>query len=125
MQKSGKVIEKTGDEVTIEFKRTSACGNCKACKTFEDASYATIHIKTKSDAEIGDTVDINMSSKQFVLSVLILYGLPLVALIVGALVGTFISDAFDLDYEGIIAFGMAILFMCVTLFFMRFIKTIV
>ena len=122
MKKSGKVIEKNGDEVTIEFKRTSACAGCKACKSFEDSEYATIHIKTNSAASIGDTVDISISSKRFVLSVLILYGLPLVGLIIGALAGTFISNTFELEPQGLIAFGTAILFMCITFFFIRFIK---
>ena len=130
MKKSGRIIEKNGDEVTIEFKRTSACENCKVCKSFEDASYATIHIKTNdskfismdtdiSTACVGDTVDISISSKRFVGSVLILYGLPLVGLIIGALIGTFISNHFELGFEGLIAFGTAFLFMCVTFFFIR------
>ena len=116
MQKSGKVIEKNGDEVTIEFKRTSACGNCKACKTFENASYATVHIKTNSTANIGDTVDVSISEKQFVLSTLIFYGLPLFGLIIGALVGTFISNYFGIEPEGLIAFVSAILCMCMMFF---------
>ena len=123
MQKSGKIIEKNGNEVVVEFKRTSACGNCKACKTFEDASYATIHIKTTSTANIGDTIDISISDKQFVLSSLMFYGLPLIGLIIGALVGTFVANIFEIEPDGFIAFGGAIFFMCMAFFVVRIVKT--
>ena len=95
MKQSGKVISISKDlkTVTVRFKRTDACGKCHACFTFS-SDEADIELENTVGASVGDEVTIQLHSNSVLKASLIMYGIPLIALIIGTLLGSLKSDMF-------------------------------
>ncbi len=91
MRQYGKVIEICGNMARVSFKRTKACGNCKACFTL-GSDEAVIEIVNSAGASAGDYVAIELHAKSMVKASLIMYGLPLIGLMLGVILGSLLSD---------------------------------
>ncbi|MBR6007113.1 MAG: SoxR reducing system RseC family protein [Clostridia bacterium] len=89
----GTVAALNGDTATVVFKRSKACGDCHACVSFGSDSAQT-EIANTLGAQVGDRVAIELHSGSVIKASLILYGIPLIALLAGALLGSLISDLF-------------------------------
>ena len=86
MRQTGKVIETKGKKAVVRFVRSDACGHCNACFRL-GSNEADIDIDNALNAQTGDLVGIEMHAKSVLKASLILYGVPLVALLVGAFIG--------------------------------------
>ncbi len=95
MRQSGKVIAVSPDEktVTVRFKRTDACGKCHACFTFS-SDEADIELENTVGAKVGDELTIQLHANSVLKASLIMYGVPLIALILGTAIGSLKSDMF-------------------------------
>ncbi len=107
----GRVTKVTGEKVTVVFKRGAACGSCKACSEGQNENEMEISAYNDCDAQIGDTVAVKMEAEFMLKATLIMYGLPLVTMMLGFAIGNFIS--------AIVAFGTGILFMLLTYFIIK------
>lgn len=87
----GTVHEIKGDQATIVFKRSKACGDCHACASFGDGN-SVIELENTLGAKVGDRVRIELHSGAVFKASLILYGIPLIALLLGVVLGSRISD---------------------------------
>ena len=83
MRQTGKVIELKGKKAVVRFLRSDACGHCNACFRL-GSNEADIDIDNVLGAKIGDVVGIEMHAKSVLKASLLLYGVPLVGLLVGA-----------------------------------------
>lgn len=90
MIEQGKVIKVEGDVAYVQFKRTSACGNCQACGMLKDMSEVTVDVKNTGGAKTGDTAVIEFSFKHSLKSSLLAYGFPLLMLFIGVFFGYYI-----------------------------------
>jgi sigma-E factor negative regulatory protein RseC len=95
MDEVGVVKVLKGDVAIVSVSRKSACEQCKAgCSLTE--SEAEIEAINEAGAEIGQKVRVLMSPHSYLKGTLLVYGVPSVALIVGAVIGKeFLSLLFE------------------------------
>lgn len=89
MIQQGTVVDKKEDMLTIKFQRGSACGNCKGCSGKDTC----LTMEIKGSAEIGDEVKVEMPQGQVAKASLLAYGIPLVGLFAGFLLGQLIGKS--------------------------------
>jgi sigma-E factor negative regulatory protein RseC len=88
MEETGVVSRVDGPKAYVTVKRQSACDACaagSACKVSE--SGAEIEAFNAVHAEVGDTVKISFKAFTYLKGTLLIYGIPALALVVGAVVG--------------------------------------
>ncbi|MBS7228683.1 MAG: SoxR reducing system RseC family protein [Eubacteriales bacterium] len=90
-QRCGTVVKIDGGTAVVRFKRTKACGQCKACFTL-GSEEADIEMENTLNASVGDVVEIELRERSMVKASLIMYGIPLLGLIAGTLLGALISE---------------------------------
>jgi len=108
-QKNGRVsrIEKDG-WVMVVTEKGDACSNCESaqfCHSLADCSRMETRVLNRANAEVGDRVSISLSSRSVFKSALILYILPTLSLLLGAISGSGLHR-----HIGIGETGAAILF---------------
>ena len=88
-QKRGRVssINQNGWAMVVTEKG-DACSNCESaqfCHSLADCSRMETRVLNRANAGVGDTVTISLSSSSVFKSALILYILPTLSLIIGAI----------------------------------------
>lgn len=89
----GRVISLSGNKAVVRFGRSDACGHCNACFHLGSPE-ADIEIENTLGAKEGDVVTIELKGSSMVKASLIMYGAPLVGLLVGVLVGAQWGDLY-------------------------------
>lgn len=114
MAEKGVVTEIKNNIAVVKMVRTEACAKCRACIAGMSEQEMFIDAQNACDAKVGDWVEMELVGSGFFQAVLIMYGIPLIALIVGMLVGFYvISPVFHLTGTGtdeIIGFITGLLF---------------
>lgn len=92
MEEVGKIIKTEGGEAIVRIRRHSACSNCRhKCQLAGSASDESAQIEVRVDntigARSGQRVVLRMKEQSLVFASLIIYLLPLFALIGGYFVG--------------------------------------
>ena len=111
-QKKGRVsrIEKDGWAMVVTEKG-DACSNCESaqfCHSLADCSRMETRVLNQAGAGVGDTVSISLSSRIVLKSALILYILPTVSLLLGAVGGAGLHKQLGIgDTGAAIVFGFA------------------
>ena len=113
-QKTGRVssIEKDGWAMVVTEKG-DACNNCESaqfCHSLADCSRMETRVINRANARVGDRVTISLNSSSVFKSAMILYLMPTLSLILGAIIGSGLHN-----YLGIGDTGAAILFSFVGL----------
>jgi sigma-E factor negative regulatory protein RseC len=93
-----KITSKGLTEVLTE--RHSACGGCQTthgCTTCLSSSKIKARVNNPVGARPGDVVEIHMKSRAVWQGALILYGFPLLGLILGAIIGATIGGEVSAD----------------------------
>lgn len=86
MEQVGKVISVKGELVDLEVKRMSACGtSCDSCHSSCEQKSEYITLPNLVNAKVGDYVEIHSDTSFILISMLKVYGIPLV-LFIGAIV---------------------------------------
>ena len=91
--RSGRVISTEGKQAVVRFVRSDACGRCNACFTL-NAHEADIEISNTLCAKVGDIVSIELKGGGVVQASLIMYGVPLLGLLIGVAVGSQWGDLY-------------------------------
>ncbi|HMK55400.1 MAG TPA: SoxR reducing system RseC family protein [Dissulfurispiraceae bacterium] len=129
MEETGVVSRIDGPKAFVSVKRQSACDACAAgsvCKV--SGSGAEIEAFNAVHAEVGDTVKISFKAFTYLKGTLLIYGVPALALVAGAVLGKdFVSDFFpgsDPDMlSAISGFSLMIVsFLCVKILIRKFEK---
>ena len=110
MRQTGRVISTDGKTAVVRFKRSSACGKCNACFTL-GSSEADVEIDNLLAAKAGDDVVIELHGSNILKASLLMYGIPLAALILGVFVGNIWGDLW--------AAGLGLAFAAGTFFIFR------
>lgn len=87
MLELGKVTAVMNDNVQVQFKRTSACDKCRAC-SIDQGGKVSITLKNDLGAKVGDIVEVEIWEKAVTLSYLIVFGIPLVMLLLGIILAS-------------------------------------
>ncbi|MCL2574200.1 MAG: SoxR reducing system RseC family protein [Defluviitaleaceae bacterium] len=112
MGEIGKVIEIVGEEIVVSHRRTGACASCKICARGQDDNEMIMRAKNDCDAEIGDYVEVELQEGALLKAVSMAYGIPLVAMMAGFVIGFLIGGE-------IVAFSVGIVFMGVAYVFIK------
>jgi len=111
-QKKGRVssVSKDGRAIVIT-ERDDACSNCKSaqfCHALADCSRIETRVLNWANAGVGDRVIISLSSMSVFKIALILYILPTVCLVLGAVGGAGLNEQLGIGETGAaILFGFA------------------
>jgi sigma-E factor negative regulatory protein RseC len=103
-------------------ERKAGCGDCGhkgSCNMIEGADHMLVKALNSARARVGDSVELFLSTKTKIKSMLILYILPVIGLLVGALSGGSLSRVVGLNENfGTLLFtfmGLALAFILVRL----------
>jgi positive regulator of sigma E activity len=111
-QKKGRVrsVGKDGWAMAVT-ERDDACSNCESaqfCHSLADCSRMETRVFNRANAEVGDRVIISLSSSSVFKSAMILYILPTVSLLAGAIGGFGLHQQMGIgENVGAILFGFA------------------
>lgn len=100
------MIEEVGTLVELKGKhtamvmctKTSLCENCAAngsCAIGDDGNIRLIEVQNSFGASVGERVRIATTTKSFLQSSFLLYIVPLIALVIGAIVGKLAGENLD------------------------------
>lgn len=117
MEQCGVIVGLDDGNAIVSIKRDTACGKCKACPSSNE-NEVLIKVLNNINAQPGDKVGITMEPSKILRAAAIVYGIPLVGLVVGVLAGMSVASQFNIDPE---LFGLAggILFTLLTFFGIR------
>ena len=105
----GKVVRVEGANAVVEVERTAACAKCGLKEIEELASGKPVFIALNAaKAGVGEMVKVRVQSVAYLKASVFIYGIPILFLIVGALLGFYIAEKFGESSDTISAlFGMA------------------
>lgn len=119
MKECGLVLEVMDNKAVVNIKRKSACGHCKACEMGRsDVKEINIVAKNEIGAQVDDNVNIIMDTPDVLKAAIIVYLIPLIALVSGVALGTFIAKikGFSTDWTGVIT---GLLFLGISYIYVR------
>ena len=90
----GQVIEVKGNQVILRMVRNAACGSCHACSMGAESQALKLQALNLCAAKKNDMVEIRLDGDSFLSAVSILYGIPLVFLLLGIIGGSFLGEVF-------------------------------
>lgn len=100
IEEVGTIVElKSRSTALVLCQKSSLCKNCAtsgACSMGDDDRSRTVEVFNPIGAGVGERVRIATSTKTFLQSSFILYIVPLIALVVGAVIGSTLGTAFNL-----------------------------
>ena len=125
IEELAKVIDIDGEFAVVVAERQSACGGCTAragCGTTWLAALLPrrrhcLSIRNDIGAQTGDTVILGLEEKLLQRSSLLLYAVPLIGLLAGAMLGEGASTAFGISAElgsivaGLMGLSAALMFV--------------
>ncbi|OWZ83593.1 SoxR reducing system RseC family protein [Natranaerobius trueperi] len=107
----GEVIQEKDGYVTVKVQRHSACKKCGACDFGLSKNKAsTFELKNSINAKIGDKVMIDLEGKDIVQASILIYMVPLLALVTGIIFGSNFFSDLDIN-EDILGFISGIILM--------------
>jgi sigma-E factor negative regulatory protein RseC len=85
----GIVSELSNHKAQVRIHKSSACASCEARHAchIHDTKEMLVDVNNDLQAKVGDLVEISVSTRSFLRTVLLVYFLPVVALIFGAYAG--------------------------------------
>lgn len=91
MLDQGRVFKVEKNIAWVEFAASSACASCGSCHRVSSGKMVT---KAQNDleAKVGDLVEVEISQAVATLFPLIVFGIPILFLFLGLVIGSFISE---------------------------------
>lgn len=103
IEETGTVVELKGKgRAVVLCQKSSMCENCAtsgACSLGDDSHSRTVEVLNLIGARVGDKVKIATNTKSFLQSSFFLYIVPLIALVIGAAVGSALGSMFPLGID--------------------------
>lgn len=99
INETGTVIQlKAADIAMVLCQKNSACAHCSAegvCNPGDTGQARTVEAYNSVGAQVGDQVRLSVSTRSFLRSSFLLYIVPLIALIIGAIIGQEIAPLLE------------------------------
>jgi len=96
IEEVGTVVELKGKLIAVVMcTKSSLCENCATngnCALGDDDNTRLIEVQNPLAAEVGEQVRIATTTKSFLQSSFLLYIVPLIALVIGAIVGKLVGE---------------------------------
>lgn len=116
MKELGTVKELNGKNAVVEIKRNSACGDCGACHISKDQSIMLATAKNPINAKSGETVEVEMEFVNLFFAAFIMYGLPLIAFLIGTSFSYFLVDVLYPNWDQVLTSFLTGIFLTVITF---------
>lgn len=101
MAEFGQVINVLDGEVKVRLNRQEACAKCGACSAGLESKDMFIEALNLAHAKLDDWVEIRLEEENFIKAVAIMYGIPLVGLLLGLIGGVVIGEMLAPGYGDI------------------------
>lgn len=122
MDQIGYVTKVQGENIELEVKRISACGdNCKSCGGSCDVKPHIIVLPNKINAKVGDFVEVSAESKNILKYMAIVYMIPFAFFIVGIALGNNIFKSMGNPNYEILSFLTGMISLIISFFIVRII----
>ncbi len=99
----GTIVELKGRQIAVVIcQKQSACKHCPssgACQIGDDGKSMLVEAYNQIGAEVGDKVKVVTSTKHFLQSSFVLYILPVIGLLIGAIIGQAIAENTDVALD--------------------------
>ncbi len=99
----GTIVELKEQQIAVVLcQKQSACQHCpssSACQIGDDDNSMLVESFNPIGAEVGDRVKVETTTKHFLQSSFVLYILPVVGLLIGAISGQFIAENTQIAIE--------------------------
>ncbi|MBM7582289.1 sigma-E factor negative regulatory protein RseC [Caldicoprobacter guelmensis] len=99
MTEVGEVVRTKGDMAVVRLKRNSACSRCGACGLGAGPDDMFLTLPNTLKAKPGDLVELSLESGQLLKASAITYVIPLIALIVGVVMGYMLGERIGIDRQ--------------------------
>lgn len=101
---SGRVVAMVGDQIWVQTIRASACQSCsvrsgcgqRALAAVSSGRANQVLVDNTLGARVGDEVEVGLDEQSLLRASVALYGLPLVLMLFGSLLGHGVSESSDL-----------------------------
>lgn len=117
LREVGQVTELSGSLAKVIVKRRSSCESCGACGMGGRAEMSFM-LKNDIGAQVGDRVLIEMRSHALYKAAFLVYTIPLVAMVLGFLLGQFIGGSWGMSPEPAEFFGIGTGFLFLVIAFL-------
>ncbi len=116
----GIVTQANSDVALVKTNRAAACESCTAkssCGTIHQGKEMTVEVPNTLGVEPGDSVLIGMQTKSALLLTFLIYIVPILCLVAGALIGDALGPVFRINASfaamvlGFSFFGIAFFFL--------------
>lgn len=99
----GTIVELKGRQIAVVIcQKQSACKHCPssgACQIGDDGKSMLVESFNQIGAQVGDKVKVVTSTKHFLQSSFILYMVPVIGLLIGAVTGQLIGENIDIGVD--------------------------
>ncbi|MDD5017108.1 MAG: SoxR reducing system RseC family protein [Eubacteriales bacterium] len=92
----GEVVDIKEDMARVRFRRTSACGRCKACGMLSGQNEIVVEVPNELNATVGDYVAVSIKMQKALRASAIAYVFPLFMLIAGVFTGWLLSGVWHI-----------------------------
>ena len=89
-KEKGRVVEIKGNLAVVTLTRREACAKCRACSAGFTSQEMRIEADNLCEAKVGDWVELSLAENGFLGAVKIMYGIPMIGLMAGLLLGYFV-----------------------------------
>lgn len=115
MKEVGEVIKIDKNIATVRVNRHAACGDCHACALgMENRQFIDLEVLNTVDAKISDIVELDSETNDVLLAAFIMYGFPLVTMLVGLCLSYYVFAKENTAVAAITAFVcMAVSFIII------------
>lgn len=104
MAQLGTVESIKENNVFVKVIREEACAHCKVCTTgINEGKECVIEAVNQCDANVGDIVEIDVQVNYFLRATAIMYGIPLIALLLGIGISLAILNSLGLPNSEVIS----------------------
>lgn len=123
MDQKGQIIEIIDDRTALfKMQRMSACASCGKCigSSSSESQEIMIEVDNKIGAKVGDMVEVNMENMNVLGAIGIVYGIPLLALILGTVGSYFLlKNQLDKNILEILSFAIGLVFTAISYIIIR------
>lgn len=95
----GVVKEVDKKHALVEMQRQEMCGDCHACDAISTKKSCMLRCEKEIECQVGDLVELNLAQPTFLKATYVMYGLPLVGLILGVMLGYGVSHFLNIMNE--------------------------
>lgn len=124
MEQIGYVSGLDGEYAFVDVRRVSACGDkCGSCGGGCSVPSMRIRIKNTLEAKVGDSVEVKMETKTVLNSALIAYVIPLIAMILGIIIGVHMFKIIGSNNYELYGFAIGLVFLGLSYVLLRVIDS--